>query len=426
MQLTTIEPAELEHFVEHHPYGNFVQSAPNAKRIAHLGWRPHYLGLHTNDGRLVATAVLYEWRTLGHSEFECLQGPVVDYHNEKILKELLTELKKYVKANRGLSLRLQPPLVLRHQSSTPASRPIPTDLSFTDNQPNKQALATLIQCGFKPVDTNRTDPNARYVRWFFSKDISAIHDQTALRASFDGKTRSCIKGATKYGVSVREITSPHDLTSFAQLLIKTGLRRGFSGRDERFYRQLFQAFSRQQAWFLIAELDLVGYETRLNSQLQQLNIQRATLANDPDKAGQVKELDNQRSAISRRLSRHQQLRTETTSNTLPLAAAIFVYFDDEVVYFLSGSDDRYSAFYGPYALQYEAMSRAISLGASRYNFYGTSGDFNGFPEQEGVYQFKKGFGGQLEEYAGCYDYTARPVRRALLRLLRALRDRLHH
>ena len=423
MQLVTIEPAELEHFVEHHPCGNFVQSAPNAKRITYLGWTPHYLGLRTDDGRLVATAVLYEWRTLGYSEFECLQGPIVDYQNERIFEKLLTELKKYVKIHKGLSLRLQPPLCLRRQY--PASTNHSAIASYTDNSATMQALATLTQHGFTAVSPAHTDANARYVRWFFAKNIAAIHDRTALRASFDGKTRNCVKGAEKYGVSVREITDARDLAPFAELLIKTGARRGFSGRDEQFYHQLFHAFPRTHAWFLIAELDLADYEARLTSQLRQLDTQRAALIDDPDKAGQVKELDNQRAAIVRRLDHHQQLRAEAIGDTLPLAAAIFVQYGDEVTYFLSGSDDRYGAFYGPYALQYEAMSRAVSCGATRYNFYGTSGDFNGFPEQEGVYRFKKGFGGGLEEYAGCYDYTARPIRRGLLRLLRAARDQLH-
>ena len=116
MQLKPIDPSTLEQFVAQHPLGSFVQSAANATRVAQLGWQPHYLGLFAEGGRLVATAVLYEWRTLGYSEFECLQGPLVDYHNPAVLSTLLTELKKYVKAHKGILLRLQPPLILRQGS----------------------------------------------------------------------------------------------------------------------------------------------------------------------------------------------------------------------------------------------------------------------------------------------------------------------
>ena len=281
-------------------------------------------------------------------------------------------------------------------------------------------------------DTNeRIDPTAYVypphqtygvVRWFFAKDLSPYHDDAALLKSFDAKTRSCVKAATKYGVAVREITAVDDLAPFAKLLIDTGTRRGFSGRSEEFYQQLFRAFHRKQAWFLIAELDLAGYQARLSAQHDSLQAERDALATEPDKQGQVKELDNQLTAVSKRLADYEALRQAANGDVLPLAAAIFMHTsDNEVVYFLSGSDDQHAKFSGSYALQYAAMRRAISLGAQRYNFYGTSGNFNGFPEQEGVYHFKKGFGGQLEERAGCYEYIARPFIHQVVRFMRAMR-----
>ena len=413
MQLRPIKPSTLEQFVAQHPLGSFVQSAANAKRVAQLGWQPHYLGLFAEGGRLVATAVLYEWRTLGYSEFECLQGPLVDYHNSAVLSTLLTELKKYVKTHKGILLRLQPPLILRQGSD-------PTQLLEVAG--TAKALQQFTQTGFRAIPPQQTDRNARYVRWFFVKDLSPYHDDAALLKSFDAKTRSCVKAATKYGVAVREITAVDDLAPFAKLLIDTGTRRGFSGRNEAFYQQLFRAFHRTQAWFLIAELDLAGYQARLSAQQDTLQAERDALATEPDKQGQVKELDNQLTAISKRLADYETLRQAASGDVLPLAAAIFMHTsDNEVVYFLSGSDDQHAKFSGSYALQYTAMRRAISLGAQRYNFYGTSGNFNGFPEQEGVYHFKKGFGGQLEERAGCYEYIARPFIHQVVRFMRAAR-----
>ena len=58
MQLKPIDPSTLEQFVAQHPLGSFVQSAANAKRVAQLGWQPHYLGLFAEGERVVATAVL--------------------------------------------------------------------------------------------------------------------------------------------------------------------------------------------------------------------------------------------------------------------------------------------------------------------------------------------------------------------------------
>ena len=237
MQLKPIDPSTLEQFVAQHPLGSFVQSAANAKRVTQLDWQPHYLGLFAEGERLVATAVLYEWRTLGYSEFECLQGPLVDYHNPAVLSTLLTELKKYVKTHKGILLRLQPPLILRQGSD-------PTQLREVAG--TAKALQQLEKTGFRAIPPQQTDHNTRYVRWFFAKDLSPYHDDAALLKSFDAKTRSCVKAATKYGVAVREITAVDDLAPFAKLLIDTGTRRGFSGRNEAFYQQLFRAFHRRR------------------------------------------------------------------------------------------------------------------------------------------------------------------------------------
>ena len=186
MQLKPIDPSTLEQFIAQHPLGSFVQSAANAKRVAQLGWQPHYLGLFAEGERLVATAVLYEWRTLGYSEFECLQGPLVDYHNPAVLSTLLTELKKYVKAHKGILLRLQPPLILRQGSD-------PTQL--TEVAGTAKALQQLEKAGFRAIPPRQTDRNARYVRWFFAKDLSPYHDNAALLKSFDAKSRSCVSPA---------------------------------------------------------------------------------------------------------------------------------------------------------------------------------------------------------------------------------------
>ncbi|RKW02002.1 MAG: peptidoglycan bridge formation glycyltransferase FemA/FemB family protein, partial [Candidatus Saccharimonas sp.] len=108
---------------------------------------------------------------MGYSEFECLQGPLVDYHNSAVLSTLLTELKKYVKAHKGILLRIQPPLILRQGSD-------PTQLLEVTG--TAKALQQLENAGFRAIPPQQTDHNTRYVRWFFAKDLSPYHDDAAL------------------------------------------------------------------------------------------------------------------------------------------------------------------------------------------------------------------------------------------------------
>jgi len=82
---------------------------------------------------------------------------------------------------------------------------------------------------------------------------------------------------------------------------------------------------------------------------------------------------------------------------VPVAAAMFVIHEDEIIYLFSGSSAKYKKLGGPYLLQEKIILEAVRRGCRKYNFYGTD-PF----EEGGVYLFKRGFHGQLEEYLGTY------------------------
>ena len=87
---------------------------------------------------------------------------------------------------------------------------------------------------------------------------------------------------------------------------------------------------------------------------------------------------------------------------LPAAASLFVEHPNEVVYFFSGSMERYKPFYASALIQHVAMrDLCVAKGVSRYNFYGISGVFDD-PDDEGrgVLEFKQGFNGSVEELIG--------------------------
>jgi peptidoglycan pentaglycine glycine transferase (the second and third glycine) len=82
---------------------------------------------------------------------------------------------------------------------------------------------------------------------------------------------------------------------------------------------------------------------------------------------------------------------------IPVAAAMFVFWPNETVYLYSGSSSKYTKYGGPHFLQYKMISDSIKRGVEKYNFYGTN------PKKgDGVYEFKRGYHGELQEYIGTY------------------------
>ncbi len=99
----------------------------------------------------------------------------------------------------------------------------------------------------------------------------------------------------------------------------------------------------------------------------------------------------------------------------PLAAAMYICDGKEMIYLYGGSSRAGQKYAGSYALQWEMIKKAIEQGYSRYNFYGTKP----IPGN-GVYQFKQGFRGQMEELLGTF---ALPVGRLGKIYLARLKER---
>ena len=57
---------------------------------------------------------------------------------------------------------------------------------------------------------------------------------------------------------------------------------------------------------------------------------------------------------------------------------------------------------------------------NRYNFYGISGDFREDAADYGVYEFKRGFGGIVEQFIGEFIL---PVRKGAYKLYRTLKKK---
>ena len=94
---------------------------------------------------------------------------------------------------------------------------------------------------------------------------------------------------------------------------------------------------------------------------------------------------------------------------LPLAAAMYITYGIEKVYLMSGSNDTYKSFRGPYALQWYMIQKAIDEHLDYYNFYGISGLFHPGDEGYGVFDFKRGFNAQVVELVGNFILPIHPI-----------------
>lgn len=192
--------------------------------------------------------------------------------------------------------------------------------------------------------------NPTQPKYLFVMDINNRTPE-ALFADFKRNTRNHIRKAEKQGVKVRELERT-ELSTFKTITESTSTRRNFKDRTLSYYEEMYDLFhNRGEVQFLIAE-----------------------------------------------------------ANDIPLSAAMFILYGDEVIYLFSGSDEKYMREYNAqYAIQWHMIKYAAEHCFKKYNFYGINGLPDPNSKDYGIYEFKKGFGGHVVELIGSFELPITPL-----------------
>lgn len=263
-------------------------------------------------------------------------------------------------------------------------------------------------------------------RWNYVKDLSGFATADKLLASYAKNTRRNVKIARNSGVKVRRLERD-ELGLFHDICELSSIKQHFANRDVEYFRRLFDAFG-DDAEFMVAEVHLDEYLRNWRTKLDKFEKDRMKFAASlettkyPDDAR--KKLANAEKNVlaARRRIEDAHARIERDGEVVPAAVGLFMWHKRELVYFSSGSDERYAKFYAPTALQHEMMSRCLERGVKRYNFYGIDGIFDD-PNSagHGVLEFKRGFNGYIEELPGGFTLPVDGLRYDLKRLAHFLR-----
>ncbi len=181
-----------------------------------------------------------------------------------------------------------------------------------------------------------------------------------LLVGMHAKTRYNIRLAAKHGVIVKESKDVKDLEIFWQLMKATTSRDNFHSHTHDYYKKLWKNFA----------------YTDTNNQLE-LTIKLLIAVKDQK----------------------------------PLAAGLFSFFGDRVVYLHGASADTERELMAPYLLQWQAIKIAKQGGYSLFDFWGVAPVNRRFKASErvnkwqGITRFKKGFGGREVNFVGAWDWA---------------------
>ncbi len=170
-----------------------------------------------------------------------------------------------------------------------------------------------------------------------------------LLAGFTQKTRYNIRVAQKHGVEMK-VVGPEYLDEFMRIYRTTGERDGFNTRPKEYFARMLSA---------------LGVHCRLYMGFYQ---------------GQA------------------------------VCGAIATNYAGKTCYVYGASDNAHRNVMPNYLMQWEMIRWAVETGCQVYDFQGISGDLtNEQGHMYGLYRFKRGFGGQVDELAGEFNYIYKPV-----------------
>ncbi len=205
---------------------DFVAASPHGDVLQTLEWgpvkSPEYAPLAVSierDGRLAATCLVLKKRLpLGKSYFYLSRGPILDWSDETLAREMFEKLRELGKKHRAIFLR--------------------TDPCVLDETPNVKGL--LAKIGFIASPDSGSIFGGLQPRCNMKLDLSAPIEQV-FEDKFESKWRYNTRLATKKGVEIRSDCRREDLKIFHDIYRVTGARNTFKGYSLAYFEKMWDA-----------------------------------------------------------------------------------------------------------------------------------------------------------------------------------------
>lgn len=406
MQFMELSEQEFMNFVNKRPEKNFFQTVSMMNKIKKDGKEVYLVGVK-EEGKIIGASLIAETghKFLGKKTYEAYKGYVLDYRNNDLLRFMTNEVKKFLQKKKALRLIIDPYI---------QNLPRDADANIVDGIDNRPVREYLKRLGYV------YNENGEQVKWTYCLDIKGKTAEEIFNEMKSSKRNIINKTISKFKLNIRTLKR-NELSEFKKITSEASERREFDDKPLSYYEKMYDCF-KDEVTFKICELNCDVYIDSLEEEnkvlKEKLDKLSDALANRKKKENIELDINNN----NKKIEEAKELK-EKMGNIIPLAGAMFMLYGDEVVYLFSGSYSNLMNYCGQYRLQWEMIKYAADNKYRRYNFYGIEDVFNPQGKDRGVYEFKKGFGGYVEELLGFFILPISPFN-GLYELLRKIKGML--
>ena len=410
MTLQELSLDQYQEFLLNQTDYSFLQTQEMAILLKKRGMTVRPMAL-VAEGQVMVAGILYCMPMTGGLHMEINSGPVIA--DEAYLADFYELIQDFAQKNGALQLIIKP--YQTYQTFDGQGQP---------TSPEKTALMDqLTRLGFQ-FDGLQTGYPGGEPDWHYVKDISGL-TQDNLLASFSKKGKTLVKKTNSFGIQIQRLKRD-ELSRFSQITAATSDRREYKDKSLEYYQDFYDSFG-DKADFLIASINFQNYhdhlllsQASLKEKLLQIQSDLDKIPNSRKKQNEYREISSQIETFDQRLTEAKEWMDQYGAQDMDLAASLFVYTPQEVVYLFSGSLTEFNKFYAPVALQEYAMRKALDLKIPFYNFLGIQGIFDG---TDGVLRFKQNFNGYIVRKIGTFRYYPKPLKFKALQLIKKLLGR---
>ena len=302
----------------------------------------------------------------------------------------MEKVKEFAKQKNGYVLRIDPYVIYKQ-------RDINGDI-VEGGEDNSKVVEDLSSLGFKKVKIE----NMEQVGWMFSLGLEGKTEEQILK-EMKPNTRNTIRKAEKLGITMNEL-SYDELDRFQNIMEETGERKNFAVRNVEYFQNMYNLFHESnEVKYYVTELNLKEYIKRLDDEIKEKEEKLSNLGDAKYNDGQRKNITREIDSLNKRKSEAKEIMDKTNKEVITLSGSMFILIDPEIIYLSSGNYEEYMRFNSQYLIQWELIKYGIKNNFKKHNFYGIPANINEHPKDYGIYEFKKGFNGYVEELIGEFE-----------------------
>lgn len=392
MEFVELTEKEYDKFVSRHEQESYMQTLDLKNFKEKNNIKCYLVGVKENK-KVVAATLIYSIGTfLKKKRFYSSRGFIIDYNDEKLLTFFVENLKKYLKEKNGMSLTIDPNIIYRTRTSNG---------EIMDNNTNDKVIENLKKLGFIHYGFNNYFETMQ-VRWVYRLELSAPYEE--LKKNFIKSTRKNIEATNNNGVQIREGTID-DIKSLSKIFKETAERDEFNTKSYEYYKSMFENMPNNIKVYMAyidPKLRLKLTEQKLKD--EEDNNKELERKMKVDMVGN--KLRTKKEISDNLITKYKEEINETKDmlknnpNGVDIGALISMKSGTDYISLSSGTLTNYKKYYPKYALYDAHIKDAYKMGFKYVNFYGIAGDFDPKNKYYGIYEFKKGFNGNVVEYIG--------------------------